>query len=231
MRKYQSIARLAGGALFALLASIGVGGAQAEPVQIVAFGDSNTAGFRLFEKNAYPAQLERALRAKGHDVRVLNSGVSGNTSSMGLARIDKAVPAGTAIAIVYFGRNDLRWGVEPAKFRANIEAIVKGLRARQIEVLLIGLRTLSLADIAAANGALYYPDFFAGVSHDGEKDPQYTLAFDPIQHLNAAGYAVVVERLLPIVESMLAKRRPADVGAGGHELSLPTPQARPSAAR
>jgi acyl-CoA thioesterase I len=196
----------------AVWASIAV--AYAEPVQIVAFGDSNTAGFRVFDKNAYPAQLERALRADGYDVRVLNSGVSGNTSAMGLARIDRAVPAGTEIAIVYFGRNDIRWGLEPAKVRANIDAIVKRLRARNVEVLLIGLRTVSLADIAAENGALYYPDFFASVSRNGEKDPKYTLAFDPIQHLNAAGYELVASELAPIVESMLAKRREANTGPG-----------------
>jgi len=198
----------------ALAVSASVAAARAEPVQIVAFGDSNTAGFRVFDKNAYPAQLERALRAKGYDVRVLNSGVSGNTSGMGLARIDQAVPPGTDVAIVYFGRNDVRWGIEPAKLRANIDAIVKRLRARNIEVLLIGLRTLSLADIAADNGALYYPDFFASVSHDGDKDPKFTLAFDPIQHLNAAGYEVVAARLAPIVESMLANRREANTGPG-----------------
>ncbi|HLL27991.1 MAG TPA: GDSL-type esterase/lipase family protein [Xanthobacteraceae bacterium] len=227
MAKYQSMKPGLAGALAALLVCICVAAARAEPVQIVAFGDSNTAGFRVLEKNAYPAQLERALRAKGHDVHVLNSGVSGNTSGMGLSRIDKAVPPGTQIAIVYFGRNDLRWGVEPAKFRANVEEIVKRLRARDIKVLLIGLRTFSLADIAAANGAVYYPDFFAGVSHDGEKDPKYTLIFDPIQHLNAEGYGVVVSKLAPIVETMLARRESADSQAPtGHELSPPVPLAR-----
>jgi acyl-CoA thioesterase-1 len=204
--------------------------AQAEPVKIVAFGDSNTAGFRLRDEHAYPAQLERALRAKGHDVRVLNSGVSGDTSSMGLARIDKAVPPGTRIAIVYFGRNDVRWGIEPEKFRANIEAIVKQLRARDIEVLLIGLRTFSLADIAAENGAVYYPDFFAGVSQNGEKDPQYTLVFDPIQHLNTAGYEVVVSRLVPVVETMLAKQKAAEQDLIGHLLVTPLPREQPQSA-
>lgn len=177
--------------------------ARAEPIRIVAFGDSNTAGFRLLDKNTYPAQLERALRAKGYDVRVKNSGVSGDTSSMGLKRIGKAVPEGTNIAIVYFGRNDLRWGVAPAKIRARIDAIVKRLRARNIEVLLIGLRTFDLSAIAEQDGALYYPDFFTGVATNGDKDPKYTLVLDPIRHLNTKGYTVVVEHLLPIVESML----------------------------
>ena len=235
MRKYPFIKRISkqvlAGALLALIASASIHAAGAEPVKIVAFGDSNTAGFRVANDHAYPAQLERALRAKGHDVRVLNSGVSGNTSSMGLARIDKAVPPGTQIAIVYFGRNDVRWGVEPTKFRANIETIVKRLRARDIQVLLIGLRTFSLADIAAANEALYYPDFFAGVAHEGEKDPKYTLIFDPIQHLNAAGYEVVVSRLAPVVETMLAKQEAAGADTPtGHQLTVPTPPARPQSA-
>jgi len=177
--------------------------AAAEPVQIVAFGDSNTAGFRVLNEHAYPAILQRTLRAKGHDVRVLNSGVSGETSSMGLGRLDRAVPHGTKIAIVFFGRNDVRWGVPPENLRANVDTILKKLRARNIKVLLIGLRTFDMSQIAAANGALYYPDFFAGVSTDGEKDPKYTLMFDPIQHLNTEGYSVVVSKLAPIVESML----------------------------
>ena len=230
MRKYRFAKQAWCGALALLICALFLcalmGGAQAEPVKIVAFGDSNTAGFRVNSTNAYPAQLERALRAKGHDVQVLNSGVSGNTSAMGLARLDRAVPAGTEIAIVYFGRNDLRWGIEPAKYRANVETMVKRLRARDIQVLLIGLRTFSLADIAAAHDALYYPDFFAGVSHEGEKDPKYTLVLDPIQHLNAAGYEVVVSKLAPMVETMLASRQ-AGSEPTGHLLSPPTPVARP----
>lgn len=191
-------------ATFVFAATLAAGSALAEPVKIVAFGDSNTAGFRLFDENAYPAILERTLKAKGYDVRVLNSGVSGETSSMGLGRIDRAVPRGTSIAIVFFGRNDVRWGVPAEKLRANVDTIVKKLRARNIKVLLIGLRTFDMSEIAAANSALYYPDFFASVSKDGEKDPKYTLMFDPIQHLNTEGYTAVVSKLAPIVESMLA---------------------------
>jgi acyl-CoA thioesterase-1 len=182
--------------------------ARAQPIHIVAFGDSNTAGFRVLHKNAYPAQLERALREKGYDVRVLNSGISGETSAMGLKRFDRAIPAGTDVAIVYFGRNDVRWGIEPKKIRANLDEILKKLRERNIRVLLVGLRTLDLSQIAQENGALYYPDFFIGVAKDGEKDPQYTLIFDPIQHLNTKGYAVVVQNLLPYVEALLQPEPP-----------------------
>ena len=182
--------------------------ARAQPIHIVAFGDSNTAGFRVLHKNAYPAQLERALREKGYDVRVLNSGISGETSAMGLKRFDRAIPQGTDVAIVYFGRNDVRWGIDPKKIRANLGEILKKLRERNIRVLLVGLRTLDLSQLAQENGALYYPDFFTGVARDGDKDPQYTLIFDPIQHLNTKGYAVVVQHLLPYVEALLQPEPP-----------------------
>ena len=85
----------------------------------------------------------------------------------------------------------------------------------QTRVLLVGLRTFDLSDIALLNGALYYPDFFKGVATDGEKDPQYTLVLDPIQHLNTKGYAVVVENLLPSVELLLQAPPP---------LALPAPE-------
>jgi len=182
--------------------------ARAQPIQLVAFGDSNTAGFRLLAKNTYPAQLERALREKGYDVRVKNSGVSGDTSAMGLRRFDKAIPPDTNAAIVYFGRNDLRWGIEPQKIRARIGEILRRLRERNIRVLLIGLRTFDLSELAKEYGALYYPDFFTGVAKDGEKDPQYTLILDPIQHLNTKGYTVVVQHLLPYVEALLQPEPP-----------------------
>jgi acyl-CoA thioesterase-1 len=182
--------------------------AHAQPIQIVAFGDSNTAGFRVLAKNAYPAQLERALREKGYDVRVFNSGVSGETSGMGLKRFDRAIPRDTNVAIVYFGRNDVRWGIEPKKIRANLDEILKKLRERNIRCLLVGLRTLDLSKVAEENGAVYYPNFFLGVAHNGEKDPKYTLLFDPIQHLNTKGYAVVVQNLLPYVEALLQPEPP-----------------------
>ncbi|HWJ99332.1 MAG TPA: GDSL-type esterase/lipase family protein [Xanthobacteraceae bacterium] len=207
------------GAIFAA----GLAPAVAQPVHIVAFGDSNTAGFRVLDRNTYPAQLERALRAKGYDVRVKNSGISGETSGMGLRRFDRAIPQNTNVAIVYFGRNDLRWGIEAKKIRANIDTIVKKLTERGIRVLLVGLRTFDLSDVALQNGALYYPDFFKGVAKDGEKDPQYTLVLDPIQHLNTKGYAVVVENLLPSVELLLQTPPPLAMPAPAPPAAMQPP--------
>ena len=86
--------KLSAGYLLVALLALAAQSAQARPIHIVAFGDSNTAGFRVLSRNAYPAQLERALRAKGYDVQIKNSCVSGDTSGMGLRRFDKAVPPG-----------------------------------------------------------------------------------------------------------------------------------------
>jgi hypothetical protein len=85
---------------------------------------------------------------------------------------------------------------------------LKKLRERNIRCLLVGLRTLDLSKVAEENGAVYYPNFFMGVAHNGDKDPKYTLLFDPIQHLNTKGYAVVVQNLLPYVEALLQPEPP-----------------------
>jgi acyl-CoA thioesterase-1 len=188
---------------FGALASTGV--ARADPIQIVAFGDSNTAGFGVVEKNTYPAQLERALKAKGYNVEVTNSGVSGSTSGGGLARFDDAIPEDADVAIVFFGRNDVRFGVEDAKLRANLDSIVRRLREQEIEVILVGFTPKDFSEIAAAHDAFYYPDFFAGVATNGVKYSKYVLFWDLIGHLNAAGYQEIVSRMSPLVETAVTK--------------------------
>lgn len=194
-------------AAFAILclAVLPAPGAAARPVNIVAFGDSNTAGFLTPTEENYPYRLEAALKAKGHNARVLNSGVNGSTSGGGLARIDQAVPEGTDIAIVFFGRNDMRFGVGEAKLRENLSTIVGKLRGRGIRVVLCGYYGFDFSDIARAHGATYFPDFFAGTAIKGVKRPEYTRVLDPLRHLNGAGYAVVVEALLPVVEPLVRR--------------------------
>jgi GDSL-like Lipase/Acylhydrolase family len=137
--------------------------ARAEPVHIVAFGDSATAGYLVPHDQAYPAQLQRALRAKGHDVAVTNAGISGDTTAGALRRFDQAITPGTKIAIVEFGTNDLRLRVPPAKIRANLTKIVRTLQARHIAVLLAGLGSLDLSDVAPRQSrALRAMDIAAG---------------------------------------------------------------------
>jgi acyl-CoA thioesterase-1 len=178
---------------------------QAAPIEIVALGDSNTNGDGIIRASAWPAQLEKLLRAKGHDVRIDNSGVSGDTTGEALARLGRAVPEGTDVAFVFLGRNDKRFNAPMAATRRHIDEIVKRLRERNIEVLLIGFEDYDFADIAKAHGAAYYADFFAGVTRNGKKLRRYVLPLDPIRHLNPSGHAVIAERLLPDVELLLQR--------------------------
>ena len=182
--------------------------AFAETREIVALGDSNTNGDGIIRASAWPAQLEKLLRAKGHDVKIRNAGVSGDTTGEALARLKRAVPDGTDIAIVFLGRNDMRFHAPVATTRRNIEEILGQLRARDIDVLLIGFPPYDFADIATKHGAAYYPDFFAGVTRNGRKLRRYVLPLDPIRHLNPSGHAVIAERLLPEVERLVQRALP-----------------------
>jgi len=148
--------------------------AAAEPIRIVAFGDSATAGWLVARQDAYPAQLQAALRKKGYDVAVDNQGISGDTAAGALRRFGRAVAPGTKIAIVEFGTNDLR--------------------ARNIEVLVIGLGSLDLASVAKENHALYA---------QWNLPPGQYRARDHA-HYNAQGYAIVVARMLPQIETLIA---------------------------
>src|SRR6266478_7929194 len=141
-------------------------------VNIVAFGDSLTAGYGLAANEAFPAQLQRALVAKGLAVNVVNAGVSGDTSSGGLARLDWSVPDGTDAVILELGANDMLRAVDPKVTREALTEIVRRLKARGIEVLLCGMlapRNLGpeyaqafdsiYPDLTSANGLLLYPFF------------------------------------------------------------------------
>lgn len=202
----------------ALLRALGIGAlafiavvvaAEARTVHIAAFGDSNTAAYKVGAAKGYPADLEKLLRARGHDVVITNGGVNGAKSGDGVRTMDKLVPPGTDIAIVFFGRNDHRWGVKEAVTRANIDTIVGHLKARGITVLLAGYWAYDFSAIAAAHGTHYYPQFFDGVAVGSNKKPQYVLSYDPLQHLNADGYQVIAGRLLRVVEPLVkaAERR------------------------
>jgi acyl-CoA thioesterase-1 len=201
-RGIESLTRLVAAVLVALAAAIGP--AAARPVTIVALGDSNFNGDGVVRAYALPAQLEELLLQKGYDVRIFNAGVSGDTTAGGLARLDRAVPADADAAIVFLGRNDMRFRVPVGVTRDNITRIVQHLRKRRIPTLLIGFPPYDFSDIARENNAIYYPDFFAGVTNDnGRKRFRYVLPFDPVRHLNPSGYRVIAERLLPDVEKLI----------------------------
>ena len=190
------------------------GAAAADPIRIVALGDSLTAGYELPPEAAFPVVLERALRERGHDVVIENAGVSGDTASGGRDRLDWSVPEGTDAVIVELGANDALRGVDPATTRAAIAAIVERLEERGIAVLLAGMIAppnmgaeygaafnAIFPEIAAATGVVYYPFFLDGVA----ADPALNLSDG--MHPNVAGVSVIVERILPSVEDLLARVR------------------------
>ena len=168
--------------------------ALAAPLKIVALGDSATAGWLVARKEAYPAELERQLRAKGHDVTVKNAGVSGDTTQGALKRLDLAVDPDTRIVLVELGTNDLRLHVPAAKMRANLAEIVRTLQKRHIAVLLIGLGSLELSGVAHATH----------VPYARFKLPPGQYRARDGAHFNAEGYRIVVARMVPQVEALIA---------------------------
>src|SRR5438132_837128 len=110
-------------------------------VRAVALGDSLTAGLGLPADAAFPVKLERALRDRGFQVEVLNAGVSGDTATRGLARLDWSVPEGTDAVIVELGANDMLHGLDPRLTRAALDEVLRRLKERRIEVLLAGMRS------------------------------------------------------------------------------------------
>ena len=132
---------------------------EARTVQLVAFGDSLTAGYLLPQDQALPAVIERLLKAKGLDIAVTNGGVSGDTTADGLARIDWTIPDGTDGVILALGANDMLRGLDPAIPRANLAAIMQRLKERRIAILLVGMR-------APANYGAAYVTAFDGMFPD-----------------------------------------------------------------
>lgn len=128
------------------LLGLGLVGSQAQaqtqtrPYTIVALGDSLTAGFGVRRSEALPARLDSRLKAAGYGVRIINAGLSGDTSAGALARFDFAVPQGTNGLLLAIGANDMLQGMSPAAAKSNIEAIIVRAKARGIRVALLGMR-------------------------------------------------------------------------------------------
>jgi GDSL-like Lipase/Acylhydrolase family len=157
-------------------------------VRIVALGDSGIRGKGLPESQAYPAQLEAALRARGHQVTVTNQGVNGDTTTGVLARLDAAVPPGTNIVILKIGINDLvNRHVSPDTIVANKRTIVERLRAKGAEVYLLENMQQGIADRA-------------DLHVESSRVPNSTN-----WHLTPSGYAIVVRRTLPAIEALVRK--------------------------
>jgi len=185
---------------------------SSSPIRIVAFGDSLTAGFQLQPNEAFPVQLQAALKAKGHNLEIANAGVSGDTAGSGLERFDWAVPEGTEGVILELGANDALRGLPPAETKKNLTAILDRLKARNIVVLLAGMRALSnwgddyqksfdaiYPDLAKDYDAVLYPFFLEGVV----RDPKLNL--NDGLHPTAAGIGRIVEGITPSAEELIAR--------------------------
>jgi acyl-CoA thioesterase-1 len=186
--------------------------AQAQPVTVLAFGDSLTAGYGLQPSDAFPVKLESALRAKGHDVRVVNAGVSGDTALDGLSRLDWVLSGDVSAVIVELGANDALRGLPADQAEQALDGILAKLAGRRLPVLVAGMRAPPnlgpeyqkafdgmYARVAAKYCALLYPFFLEGVAAD------VTLNQADGLHPNPAGVDVVVARILPAVEQLLAR--------------------------
>ena len=186
--------------------------AAAAPVSIVAFGDSLSAGYGLAPGEAFPDQLQAALKARGYDATVANAGVSGDTTSGGLARLEWSVPADADAVIVELGANDMFQGTAPAVTRKALADIVTKLKAQGQVVLLAGMMAPTnmgpeyaaafnriYPDLAAEQGVLLYPFFLEGVATDR------SLNLEDGIHPTAKGIAKIVTAILPSVEKLIAQ--------------------------
>ena len=192
--------------------------AQAETV-IAALGDSLTQGFGLPVEQGFVPQLERWLTEQGHDVRLINAGVSGDTTTGGLSRVDWTLTDDVDAMIVALGGNDLLRGIDPALSRANLDGILKAAQAKEVDVLLVGMEApgnygpdykaafdAMYPELAAAYDTLYLDSFFAGFG-DARENPAALGAFmqgDGI-HPNADGVGEIIKAIGPAVAELLSR--------------------------
>lgn len=195
--------------------------AAAEDVTIAALGDSLTQGYGLPVEDGFVPQLEAWLRERGHDVTVVNAGVSGDTTAGGLSRVGWTLTPEIDAMIVALGGNDLLRGIFPDASRGNLAGILRAAQAAEVETLLIGLQApgnygpeyqqafdAMYPELAAEFGAIHVDSFLGPLEDAAAADPAAALARymqpDGI-HPNAEGVALIVEGLGPFVEDLIAR--------------------------
>jgi acyl-CoA thioesterase I len=169
--RWRSAAWIGGIVIVGLMPCCGA----ADAATIVALGASNTYGKGVSRNEAYPAQLEALLRARGYNIRVVNAGINGDTTGSMASRLDTVVPEGTSLVILQLGRNDQRKG-EGAATAGNVSAIESRLGARGVKVIVL--------ENARLRGLPHQPDG---------------------QHLTPEGYRMLAESLLPQVTGALGR--------------------------
>ncbi|HET6322410.1 MAG TPA: arylesterase [Hyphomicrobium sp.] len=195
-----------------LLLSATFSAASEKPIRILAFGDSLTSGYGVRPKDAFPNQLQKALKGRGHAIVVTNGGVAGDTTAAGLARFDWTVGNDVDAVILELGANDALRGIDPKVTRDNLQKILAKLQERKLPVLLVGMRSPAnwgdtYADdfdaifpaLAKEHGLVFYPFFLEGVVLDAKLNQQDGM------HPNAKGVAEIVRQIMPSVEELIGK--------------------------
>ena len=192
---------------------------QAEPVEILALGDSLTAGYGLLDENGFVPKMRVWLEEQGLDVRLVNAGVSGDTTAGGLSRVEWSLTPATEALIVALGGNDLLRGLDPAVSRANLEGILKVAQDKGLDVLVVGMEApgnygpeykaefdAMYPELAEAYGALYFPRFFEGLYTVGSTPAELrdVMQMDGI-HPNAEGVDLIVKAMGPAVAELVKR--------------------------
>ncbi|MTI03144.1 arylesterase [Roseibium sp. RKSG952] len=192
--------------------------ATAEPVVIAALGDSLTQGYGLIEDDGLVPQLGRWLDAQGADVRLINAGVSGDTTAGGASRVEWTLTPEVDGMIVALGGNDLLRGIAPEVSRANLDKILNAADKAEVEVLLVGMEAPGnygpdykqafdsmYPELAQKYDTLFVDSFFVGLEAEGDPGAvsQY-MQSDGI-HPNAQGVALIVENLGPAVLELVTE--------------------------
>lgn len=211
------LGRLAGKAILGLLALAAP--AMADPVRVLAFGDSLTQGYGLVAQEGFVPQLDAWLDAKGADATIVNAGVSGDTTAGGAARIDWSLTPDIDAMILTLGGNDMLRGLDPSAARENLDAILQSAQARDLPVLVVGMTApgnfgpdykqafdAMYPDLAKEYGALYFKDFFVGLGAGSPADLQRYFQPDGI-HPNAKGVGLIVEALGPKVLELIEQAK------------------------
>jgi acyl-CoA thioesterase-1 len=198
--------------VFGFIAAPAAMAEKTKPFNIVAFGDSLFSGYGLRRNQAFPAQLQKALAKRGHNVTITNAGVAGDTTAAGLARLAWSVPENTDAVILEFGANDALRGIDPKVTRANLEKMIAAFKARNIPVLLAGMRSPAnwgdgyaddfdaiFPELAREHALILYPFLLDGVVLDAK------LNQDDGMHPNRRGVAEIVKRMTPTVEELIER--------------------------
>jgi acyl-CoA thioesterase-1 len=184
--------------------------ASAKVPEILAFGDSLTAGLGLPASEAFPARLQARLKDEGIDVKIVNGGVSGDTTTDGLARLDWALADKPNVVILALGANDMLRGIDPKIVRANLDQMIGKIQASGAKILLLGMQSTTnwgaeyerafdniYPELAKAHDVPLYPFFLDGVAMNPALNQPDGM------HPNEHGVAIMVDHIAPLVAKMV----------------------------